>query len=88
MSSDVTAASISESILGNKNSYFEHALLIYVKSIHILHLPLDLLTMTILANHSGYVTSLTLMTPALSNLLTLVFTIIFRDLRFFGLDSN
>lgn len=73
MSSDVADASTSESILGNKNSYFGHALLIYVKSIHILYLPLDLLTMTVLANHSGYATSL--MTPG--NLLTSAFAIFF-----------
>jgi hypothetical protein len=33
---------------------------------------LDILTITLLANHSGYATSL--MTPALSNLLTSAFT--------------
>jgi hypothetical protein len=71
MSSEVAAVSTSESILGSGNSSFRHALLSSEKSIHILHLPLDFLTMTVLGNHSGYATSL--MTLALSNLLTSVF---------------
>jgi hypothetical protein len=37
-----------------------------VKSIHILHLPLAFFTITVLASHSGYFTSL--MTPALRSL--------------------
>jgi hypothetical protein len=39
-----------------------------VKSIHILHLPLAFFTITVLASHSGYVTSL--ITPALRSLFT------------------
>jgi hypothetical protein len=39
------------------------ALLRSVKSMHILHLPLAFFTITVLASHSGYFTSL--MTPAL-----------------------
>jgi hypothetical protein len=39
-----------------------------VKSIHILHLPLAFFTITVLASHSGYFTSL--ITPALRSLLT------------------
>jgi hypothetical protein len=68
MSYEVAATSTSESILGNENSSFGHALLRTVKSIHILHLLLDFLTIFVLANHYGYATSL--MTLALSNLLT------------------
>jgi hypothetical protein len=71
MSSEVAVASTSESILSSGNSSFGRALLRYVKSIHILHLPLDFLTMTILATRSGYATSL--MTQALSNLFTSAF---------------
>jgi hypothetical protein len=39
-----------------------------VKSMHILHFPLAFFTITVLASHSGYVTSL--ITPALRSLLT------------------
>jgi hypothetical protein len=58
MSSEVAGASTRESILGNGNSSFGHALLRSVKSIHILYFLLAFFTMTVLANHSGYVTSL------------------------------
>jgi hypothetical protein len=53
MSSDEAAASTRESILGSGNSSFGQALLSYVKSIHILHLPLAFFTITVLASHSG-----------------------------------
>jgi hypothetical protein len=66
MSSKVAAASTRESILGNQNSSFGHALLRFVKSMHILHFPLAFFTITVLASHSGYVTSL--ITPALRSL--------------------
>jgi hypothetical protein len=65
----VVATSMRESILGKGNSSFRHALLRSVKSIYILHFPLAFFTITVLASHSGYVTSL--ITPALRNLLTL-----------------
>jgi hypothetical protein len=68
MSSDEATAYTRESILGNGNSSFGQALLRSVKSIHILHLPLAFFTITVLANHSGYFTSL--MTPALRSLFT------------------
>jgi hypothetical protein len=71
MSSKVATTSTRESILGSGNLSFRHALLRYVKSIHMLHLPLDFLTITVLANHFGYATSL--MTLVVSNLLTLAF---------------
>jgi hypothetical protein len=63
MSSEEAAASTRVSVLGNGSSSFGHALLRSVKSIHILHLPLAFFTITVLASHSGYVTSL--ITPAL-----------------------
>jgi hypothetical protein len=68
MSSDEAAASTRESILGNGNSSFGQALLRSVKSMHILHLQLAFFTITVLASHSGYFTSL--MTPALRSLFT------------------
>jgi hypothetical protein len=64
MSSDEAAASTRESILGNGNSSFGQALLRSIKSMHILHLPLAFFTITVLASHFGYLTSL--ITPALS----------------------
>jgi hypothetical protein len=67
MSSEVAAASTRESILGNENSSFRHALLRSMKSMHIIHFPLAFFTITVLASHSGYVTSL--ITPALRSLL-------------------
>jgi hypothetical protein len=70
MSSEEAIASTRESILGNGNSSFGHVLLRSVKSIHILHLPLDFFTITVLASHFGYVTSL--ITPALRSLFTLL----------------
>jgi hypothetical protein len=63
MSSEVASTSMMESILGKGNSSFRHALLRSVKSIHILHFPLAFFTITVLASHFGYVTSL--ITPAL-----------------------
>src|SRR5699024_4598181 len=69
MSSEEAAASTRESILGNGNSSFRHALLRSVKSIHILYFLLAFFTMTVLASHSGYVTSL--ITPTLRSLFTL-----------------
>jgi hypothetical protein len=89
MSSKVAAASIRESILGKGNSSFRHALLRSVKSIHNLHFPLAFFTITVLANHSGYVTSL--ITPAHINLLTsfpapsALSSDIFRSFCFLGL---
>jgi hypothetical protein len=89
MSSEVAVTSIRESILGKGNSSFGHALLRSVKSIHILYFPLAFFTITILANHSGYVTSL--ITPALRSLLTLFLapstssSDIFQNLCFLGL---
>jgi hypothetical protein len=68
MSSEEAAASTRESILGNGNSSFGHALLRSVKSIHILHLQLAFFTIIVLASYSGYVTSL--ITPALRSLFT------------------
>jgi hypothetical protein len=64
----VAAASMKESIIGKGNSSFGHALLRSVKSIHILHFPLNLFTIPVLASHSRYVTSL--ITLALRSLLT------------------
>jgi hypothetical protein len=92
MSSEVADASTRESILGNGNSSFEHALLRYVKSIHILHFPLAFFTITVLASHSWYVTSL--ITPALRSLYTSVCAPsplsldIFRSLYFLGLKDG
>jgi hypothetical protein len=68
MSSEVTAASIRESILGKGNSSFKHILLRSIKSIHILHFPLDIFTITVLASHFGYVTFW--ITPARRSLFT------------------
>jgi hypothetical protein len=51
------------------SSSFGHTLLRSGKSIHILHFPLAFFTITMLASHSAYVTSL--ITPALRSLLTL-----------------
>ena len=68
MSSEEAAASTKESILGSGNSSFGQALLRSVKSIHILHFPLAFFTITVLASHSGYFTSL--ITPALRSLFT------------------
>src|SRR5688572_18141001 len=69
MSSEVAATSMRESILSKGNSSFGHALLRYMKSIHILPFPLAFFTIIVLASHSGYVTSL--ITPTLRSLLTL-----------------
>jgi hypothetical protein len=71
MSSEVDGASMTESILVNGNSSLGHALLRLVKSIHILHLSFDFLTMIVLASHSGYATYV--ITSAVSNLLTSAF---------------
>jgi hypothetical protein len=68
MSSEVASSSMRESILGKGNLIFRHALLRSVKSMHILQFPLAFFTITVLASHSGYVTSL--ITPALRSLLT------------------
>jgi hypothetical protein len=46
MSSEVATAS-------RRESTFKHALLKSMKYMHILHLPLHFLTMTLLASHSG-----------------------------------
>jgi hypothetical protein len=92
MSSEVAAASIRESILGNGNSFFRHALLRYVKSMHILHFPLAFFTITVLAVHSRYVTSL--MTLALRSLLTsfrapsALLSDIFQSFCFLGLIAR
>jgi hypothetical protein len=92
MSSEEAAASTRESILGSENSSFGHALLRYVKSMHILHFPLAFFTMTVLASHSGYVTSL--ITPALRSLFTsfhapsALSLDIFRRLCFLGLKDG
>jgi hypothetical protein len=89
MSSEVAATSTRESILGNGNSSFRHALLRYVKSMHILHFPLAFFTITVLASHFGYVTSL--ITSALRSLLTSFYapsalsSNIFRSFCFLGL---
>jgi hypothetical protein len=86
----VATTSIRESILGKGNSSF--ALLRSVKSIHILHFPLACFTITILASHSGYVTSL--ITPSLRSLLTLFLAPlalsldIFRSFCFLGLMTG
>src|SRR5688572_18018 len=92
MSSEEAAASTRESILGNGNSSFGQALLRSVKSIHILHLPLAFFTITVLASHSGYFTSL--MTPALRSLSTAfrapsaLSSDIFRSLCFLSLNDR
>jgi hypothetical protein len=92
MSSEEVAASTRESIHGNGNSSFGHALLRSVKSIHILHFPLAFFTITMLASHSGYVTSL--ITPALRSLFTsfrapsALSSDIFRSLCFLGLKDG
>jgi hypothetical protein len=92
MSSEEDAASIKESILGNGNSSFGQALLRSVKSMHILHLPLAFFTITVLASHFGYFTSL--ITPALRSLFTLfrapsaLSSVIFRSLCFLGLKDG
>jgi hypothetical protein len=92
MSFEEAATSTRESILGSGSSSFGHALLRSVKSMHILHLPLAFFTMTVLANHSGYFTSL--MTPALRSLFTsfrapsALSSNIFRSLCFLGLKDG
>jgi hypothetical protein len=92
MSYEVAAASTRESILGNGNSSFGHALVRSVKSMHILHFPLAFFTITVLASHSGYVTSL--ITPALRSLFTsfratsTLSSNIFRSLCFLGLIAG
>jgi hypothetical protein len=92
MSSEVAAASTRESILGNGNSSFRHALLRSVNSIHILLFPLAFFTMTVLASHSGYYTSL--ITPALRSLFTsfraplALSSDIFQSLCFLGLKDE
>jgi hypothetical protein len=92
MSSEVAAASTRESILGNGNSSFGHALLRSIKSMHILHFPLAFFTIIVLANHYGYVTSL--ITLALRSLFTLfhapsaLSSDIFRSLCFLGLKAG
>src|SRR5687768_12017753 len=78
--------------LGSGNSSFGQALLRSVKSIHILHLPLAFFTITVLASHSGYFTSL--ITPALRSLFTsfrapwALSSDIFRSLCFLGLKDG
>jgi hypothetical protein len=92
MSSEEAAAPTRESILGKGNSCFRHALLRYVKSIHILHFPLAFFTITVLASHYGYVTSL--ITLALRSLFTsfrapsALSSDIFRSLCFVGLKDG
>jgi hypothetical protein len=92
MSSDEAVASTRESILGNRNSSFGQALLRSVKSMHILYLPLAFFTITVLASHSEYFTSL--MTPALRSLFTsfrapsALSSDIFRSLCFLGLKDG
>ena len=92
MSSEVAVASTRESILGNGNSSFGHALLRSVKSMHILHFPLAFFTITVLASHSVYVTSL--ITLALRSLLTsfhapsALSSDIFRSFCFLGLIAG
>jgi hypothetical protein len=89
MSSEVATTSMRESILGQGNSSFGHALLRSVKSIHILYFPLAFFTIIMLASHSRYVTSL--ITPALRSLLTsflaplALSSDIFRSFCFLGL---
>jgi hypothetical protein len=92
MSSKVVAATTRKSILGKGNSSFRHALLRSIKSMLILHFPLDFFTITILANHSGYVTFL--ITPSLRSLLTsflapsALSSDIFRSFCFLGLIAR
>jgi hypothetical protein len=92
MSSEVAVASTRESILGNGNSSFGHALLRSVKSIHILHFQLAFFTMTVLGSHSRYVTSL--ITPALRSISTsfrapsALSSDIFQSLCFLGLKDE
>jgi hypothetical protein len=92
MSSEVAAASTWESILRKGNSSFGHALMRSVKSIHILHFLLAFFTITVLASHSGYVTSL--ISPALRSLLTSFLAPsalsldIFRSFCFLGLMAG
>src|SRR5688572_12403452 len=92
MSSEEAVVSTRESILGNGNSSFGQALLRSVKLMHILHLPLAFFTITVLASHSGYFTSL--MTPALRSIFTLfraplaLSSDIFRSLCFLGLKDG
>jgi hypothetical protein len=92
MSFEVAATSTRESILGNGNSSFGHALLRSVKSIHILNFPLALFTMTVLASHSRYDTSL--ITSTLRSLFTsfhapsALSSDIFRSLYFLGLKDG
>src|SRR5688500_5026838 len=92
MSSEEAAASTKESIIGNGNSSFGQALLRSIKSMHILHLPFAFFTITVLASHSGYLTSL--ITPALRSLFTsfrapsALSSDIFRSLCFLGLKDG
>jgi hypothetical protein len=92
MSSEEAVASTKESILGNGNSSFGQALLRSVKSMHILHLPLAFFTITVLASHSRYLTSL--ITPTLRSLFTsfqapsALSSDIFRSLCFLGLKDG
>jgi hypothetical protein len=65
MSFELAIVSTRESIHGKGNSSFGHALLRSVKLMHILHLTFDFLTMTVLANHSGY--AISLITPTLKS---------------------
>jgi hypothetical protein len=53
MSSEVVAASKRESILGNGNSSFGHALLRSVTSMHILHFTLAFFTITVFEREIG-----------------------------------
>jgi hypothetical protein len=92
MSFEEAAASTRESILGKGNSSFGHALLRSEKSIHILHFPLAFFTITVLASHSRYVTSM--MTPALRSIFTsfqapsALSSDIFRSLYFLELKDG
>src|SRR5688572_14644259 len=92
MSPVVAAVSTRESILGKGNSSFGHALLRSIKSMHILHFPLAFFTITVLASHSRYVTSL--ITTALRSLLTLfrapsaLSSDIFQSFCFLGLIAG
>jgi hypothetical protein len=92
MSSEEVVASTRESILGNGNLSFGQALLRSMKSMHILHLLLALFTITVLASHYGYFTSL--MTPTLRSLFTsfrapsALSSYIFRSLCFLGLKDG
>src|SRR5688500_3342722 len=92
MSPEEGAASTKESILGSGNSSFGQGLLRSVKRMHIRHLPWAFLTITVLASHTGYFTSL--ITPALRSLLTslrapsALSSDIFRSLCFLGLKDG